>query len=158
MNRTQWLIALGFLVALVAGAVLGIAQDRARTRPEKDSWLATELNLSAQQQEQLRTIWETCHKSGRDHRERRETLARERDEQVRALLTEEQKPLYEAILAEYRAKTDALSEERSRAFKEATEKTKALLDSSQRIRYEEILKEREKDREQRRPDKPEASR
>lgn len=144
MNGARWLVVFGFVVALAAGAVLGVAQERARRAPAEGSWLAMQLNLTPEQQEQIRQVWsEVQSLSGREYRDRRAALAKERETQVRALLTDEQRSRFEEILAEYQRKVDALAAERERAVQAAIEKTKMLLDERQRAKYEQLLKERE---------------
>lgn len=144
MSRTRWLVVLGFMVALAAGAVLGVAQDRARHRAGEGSWLAAQLNLSEEQQEQIRQVWaEAMPRAGREHREAREALQRERDTRVREMLTEEQRAEFDAILAEHEEKLKGLSEERSRAVEAAQERTRQLLTEPQRAKYEELLRDRE---------------
>lgn len=145
MSRARWMLVFGFLVAMAAGAVLGVAQDRARHRPVEGSWLAAQLNLTEEQQEQIRKIWEEAMpRAGREHREVREALLRERDAQVREMLTEEQRAEFDAIVAEHTQKLKELSEERSRAIEAAEERTKRLLTPEQRVRYEELLREKER--------------
>ncbi len=161
MTKTRIIVIVGFLIAFGAGAVVGI-QLRAPTAakavptppPEQRSWLRTELGLNAEQNEQMKNIWETLHASGRGYEDRRHRLRDERDEAIAALLAPSVMGDYDRVLQEYTNKLAALAQERDKAFADAVEKTKAILSPEQRVKYEEFLKRREPDRGDRGPRGP----
>ena len=67
-------------------------------------------------------------------------LQKEREDAVKALLTQEQAARYEEVRQEYARKSAALSQERRKVFQEAVERTKLLLTESQRKKYDELLR------------------
>jgi len=157
MTRTRIIVIIGFLVAFGAGAVVGIQirpQPVAATiqqQPEQRSWLRTELGLTPEQNDKMKSIWEGLHASGRGYEERRRHLRDERDEAIAALLAPSVMGDYDRILADFSNKLAAMAQERDKAFSEAVEKTKAILTPEQRVKYEEFLKRREPDRGDRGP-------
>jgi Spy/CpxP family protein refolding chaperone len=153
MTKTRIIVIVGFLIAFGAGAVVGIqlrtAPVRAVEQPaqgQRPSWLRSELNLTAEQNEQMKNIWENLHNSGRGYEDRRHRLRDERDEAIAALLAPSVMGDYDRILQEYSNKLNALGQERDKAFAEAVEKTRKILTAEQRSKYEEFLKRREPDR------------
>jgi len=159
MTKTRIIVIVGFLIAFGAGAVVGIqlrspvvAQLPAPApQPEQRSWLRTELNLTTEQNDKMKSIWEGLHASGRGYEDRRRHLRDERDEAIAALLAPSVMGDYDRVLQEYTKKLDALAQERDKAFADAVEKTKAILTPEQRVKYEEFLKRREPDRGDRGP-------
>jgi Spy/CpxP family protein refolding chaperone len=149
---TKVVVTAGFLVAFAAGLVVGMKVCRTSasptTRPgHRGSWLATELDLTAQQQEQLSAIWsETARGGGRDGSDRRRQLARERDEAIAALVRTEDKARYDKILADYAEKTGAMELEWRGSYEASVERTKEILTPKQRARYDELLKQHRGDR------------
>ena len=153
MTKTRIIVVIGFVIAFVAGAVVGL---QLRTTPvqvtvqpvqgQRPSWLRSELNLSNEQNEQMKAIWEGLHNSGRSYEDRRHRLRDERDEAIAALLSPGVMGDYDRILADFSNKLTALAQERDKAFGEAVEKTKKILTPEQRTKYEEFLKRREPDR------------
>jgi len=143
MTRTKLILFACFCAVFAAGAAAGIAVGHVATRPRPGSWLGHELNLTAEQREQMRQIWSSAMKgSPQQDRERREALRKERDDAVKALLTDEQKAHYEKVMQTYSQQTAAMEAERRKAFEEAVERTKQILTESQRKKYEQMLQER----------------
>jgi Spy/CpxP family protein refolding chaperone len=142
MNKK--IITLGiiaFLLALGAGALLGVNIGRTVPPHGRHSWMAEELSLTPQQQGQMREIWsQAMQKTDPSFGERRHALLRERDEAIAELISPEQQAAYDKIIADYEIKKEALDQERSKTFQDAVERTKRILDDSQRRKYEEILK------------------
>jgi Spy/CpxP family protein refolding chaperone len=147
--KTKVIVIIGFFIAFVAGAVLGLQLRQPAVAhvnvPQREdrSWLRTELGLSPQQEEQMRDIWSNLHNSGRKHDERRRQLRDERDEAIAALLPASAMGDYDKVLAAYSDKMSQLSAERDKGFAEAVEKTKKILTPAQQTKYEEFLKRRE---------------
>jgi Spy/CpxP family protein refolding chaperone len=145
---TRLIVVVGFLTAFVAGLMLGamfrplpsVAQPLPpATRPDRESWLAQQLDLSPDQQQQMKQIWSDVSRRGRGPGDKRWQFRRERDEAIKALVPEGQKAAYDRIHADYEAKVDADEKENRAQFDRAVERTKALLTPDQQKKYEEIL-------------------
>ena len=151
---TKLVVIVGFLVSFAAGVMVGISAQRrsmidatsagATTRPSsRGGWIASELNLSPQQQEQLKQIWSEAAGQGRgDHDDRRRQLRRERDEGIAALIHEEDQARYDAVMKNYTDQLDAMDAQVKERFADAVRRTKEVLTPQQREKYEEILKRR----------------
>src|SRR3569623_1083241 len=98
MNRLKFLIACLFAISLGTGIVVGMGVARAPKSHARGSWLAEELNLTPSQSEEMKTIWSDVSRPSQGGFERRRQLQRERDDAVQALLTDEQKTAYAAVL------------------------------------------------------------
>lgn len=149
---TKLVVFVGFFVAFAAGFTVGLRPRPAvpppTTRPSRPGgWLAAELKLTPEQQEQLDRIWEDTAFRGRHEREdQRRTLIRERDEAIVGLIRPEDKPKYEALMQDYAQRLDALEDEWKVAFQAAVERTKEILTPEQRAKYEAIRERHESDR------------
>jgi Spy/CpxP family protein refolding chaperone len=157
MTKTRIIVIVGFMIAFGAGAVVGL-QLRAPSvvlatvpPPQQNSWLRTELGLSAEQNDQMKNIWESLHTGGRGYEDRRRQLRDQRDEAIAALLPPSVMGDYDKVLQEFSNKLTQLGQERDKAFQDAVEKTKKILTPEQRVKYEEFLKRREPDRGDRGP-------
>jgi Spy/CpxP family protein refolding chaperone len=140
MTKTKVILLVSFLLIFAAGTALGIWISGER-HPERRSWLVNELNLSSDQEEQMRKIWsEVMDTRGRQHGEQRAALAQKRDQDIAALLSDAQRTQYQAILQEYSRQMDALAQERRKAFEEAVERTKKILTPEQAAKYDELMK------------------
>jgi Spy/CpxP family protein refolding chaperone len=143
VTKAKAIMALAFLLSFAAGGAVGWIVGRAAPREPSGSRLARELGLTPEQSDKMRKIWtEVMQDSGRQFGERRQALQKQRDEAVRALLTEQQKPQYEEVTQDYTRKQAELSKEREKLFQTAVEKTKEILTPEQRVKYEELLKNR----------------
>jgi Spy/CpxP family protein refolding chaperone len=151
---TRLLVIIGFATAFAAGFVVG-REHRSKppvptTRPSRHGWLANELNLTPEQQKQLRAIWSTMEPGdGGSREDRRPLLTEERDKAIAGLVRPEDRSRYESILQDYAEKTAALKRERQAAFQAAVDRTKQILNPEQRKRYEELLQRHSSDRDQR---------
>jgi len=146
MTKIKAILIVSFLVTLAAGVAAGLAIANLYHRPHGPSWLTTELNLTPEQQDQMHKIWSEVMGSGTPQRgEQREALRQERDKAIVALLSQEQRARYDAILKDYAAKEATLSEQRKQAFEEAVRRTKEILTPEQATKYEELMqKQRER--------------
>src|SRR5438094_177204 len=122
---TKIVVAVGFLVAFAAGLMVGIESQQtsaASSSPAAPTskpsnhrpggWMASELNLTPQQQEQLDKIWsETAHSRMHDSDDRRRQLRTERDESILALIPADKKTGYDEVMAKYKEQTSALDHE-----------------------------------------------
>lgn len=147
-------VVAGFLVSFGAGLVVGLEARREgaaalpATRPSgPGGWLTAELDLTPQQQEQMKRIWsETARHGGREQDDRRRQIRKQRDDAIAALVRPEDRPVYEAALKTYSDQTGALEREWRAAYAGAVAQTKAILSPQQRSKYEEILRRREAER------------
>lgn len=149
---TKLIVILGFALSFGAGMVVGIGTQRASappppaTRPHGGpaGWLAAQLKLTPEQQQQLNKIWsEIAHRGGREQDERRRQLRRERDDAITALIRSEDRAAYDDILKNYDQQKSALDREWRAGFERAVEETMKILTPEQRARYEEIRKQRQ---------------
>ncbi len=145
-------IAFISLVAFAAGLAVGL-RPRAvtpapTTRPSRHGgWLAAELKLTPEQQEQMEKIWsETAFRGRHDREEQRRELARRRDQAIADLIRPEDKPKYEQALKAYSDQVEALDNESRLAFQAAVEQTKQILTPEQRTRYEQLRQHQESER------------
>jgi Spy/CpxP family protein refolding chaperone len=149
---TKLVVIIGFCVAFAAGLTVGRSRQWQAdtqqpgspsvpsTRPSRASFLASELNLNAQQQEQLKQIWSEAARGGRGESEkRRQQLREKRDADIEALIPAGDKANYQQVLSAYRAELDAMDREMRERFRNSVEETKKVLTPEQRAKYEEIL-------------------
>src|SRR5438552_1243603 len=144
------LLIVGFLVSFGAGVAIGPklwhdAVAMPATRPtNRGGWLTTELSLSPEQQEQMKTIWsDTAHRGGREQEDRRRQFRKERDDAIAALIKVEEKEKYDQVLKIYADRNAAMEREWRNSYLAAVERTKQILTPEQRRKYEELLKNRE---------------
>ena len=143
MNKKTTLIALvAFVLALGAGALLGLGVAQVRHLPRGRPPLSQELGLSSQQESQMKEIWSKVAQAGGGGRDRVRALAQERDEAVKNLIPAEQLAAYDKIMQDYKTKVEELNRERSQPYQEAVKRTKEILTESQRLKYDELLKRR----------------
>lgn len=142
ISKVIQVLVIVFIVALGSGIVIGKKFPMA-TKPDSHerSRLSDELKLNDDQREKMRNIWQEVVRGGSRQGgfDRRRQLAKERDEAIAAIMTKEQKPAYDAVLATYSQQVAELSKEREATFQKAVEQTKAILDPGQRAKYEELL-------------------
>ncbi len=109
------------------------------------SYLSTQLALTADQQAQMKQIWESSMRDGmRQHDEKRRELRKQREEAIVALIAPEQKSEYEAVLQRYTDGNANLEKEMRSNFERAVEATKEILNPEQRLKYEKMLEDRQK--------------
>ena len=83
MTKTKVIVFISFALVLAAGAAIGLVAERALHRPRRPFEPFSELDLSAQQKEQMREIWsEPPERPGPAAFERREEIEREREEAI----------------------------------------------------------------------------
>jgi len=153
-SRSKLTLVTTFTLALGAGLVVGIAAAKRGaaasllTKPGTPQTThsrstAADLNLTAQQQEQVKGIWASVTQGPvKTLAEKRKSLQKERDDAVNRLFTSEQKVEYDRIQAEYASKSEKLNKDRQQHFDAAVEQVKRILNDTQRQKYEQMLKER----------------
>jgi Spy/CpxP family protein refolding chaperone len=144
------LLIIGFVMAFGAGLLIGpkLRQEAAAapaTRPARPGgWLTTELNLTPDQQEQMKKIWsETAHRGNREQEDRRRQFRKERDDAIAALISPGDKEKFDQVLKTYAEHNAAMDREWRNSYLAAVERTKQILTVEQRQKYEELLKNRE---------------
>ncbi|HZZ43513.1 MAG TPA: hypothetical protein VFE58_11295, partial [Tepidisphaeraceae bacterium] len=151
MKQWKLLVALAMCLAFIAGAVIGLGRSRLQQQNSVDILdhgpgggppeihLSEELNLSSQQRQQMRDIWESLMQDGPRLDQQRWDLEKNYRDEAQSLLTPDQKQKYDSIQAEYQQASKKLDTERHQNFTAAVEKTKALLTPDQRQKYDQIL-------------------
>jgi hypothetical protein len=136
-------IGAGIVAGMVAARLGGHSQsgDAAATaeRAAADS-LSEQLGLSEEQAQQMRGIWENVREQVRSSYTDAEKLQRSRDDELVALLNQEQKAKFEKISRSYSDKFAQLRHKRDESFASAVEQTRNLLSEEQRQKYDEILR------------------
>jgi len=149
MKNARILLAGVMVVVLAAGVVAGMLASRLpasgageTAAGDRRSALEEELGLTPKQREEMRRIWENvrdqvndCDRAGRD-------LPRQRDNEIIAMLTDEQKVKFEKIAKDYHQREIALKQEREGAFGEGVNKTNEILTKPQQEKYSQIIKAR----------------
>jgi Spy/CpxP family protein refolding chaperone len=146
MSRVKIIIMFAFVLAMFAGVAVGMLGARMPASREPRSWLADELNLSSDQRDQMRAVWQDVSKNRQTDWERRRALDKERTEAVLALLSDEQKARYDKINQDFTVKMQEMSKQREQAFADAQERTKAILTEEQRVKYEQLMQKRREEK------------
>jgi len=141
MTKVKAILIVSFLVTFAAGTATGLLVAHLDHRRGGPSWLETELDLTSQQREQMHNIWsEVMGSMMRQRSEQSKALRQERDQAILALLTEDQRTRYDAILKDYARKDAEMSDQRKQAFEEAVKRTKEILTPEQAGKYEELMR------------------
>ena len=145
----KFLLILGFAVAFGAGLVIGLehrnpVQEPAASQPTSrggggPGFLRSELNLTPEQQQQMKEIWDTVHKKSREQEAMRGQIKRERDEQIAALIRPEDKDKYNDILKTYSERQEAIGRQIQAAFQSAVAQTEQILSPEQLKKYKQIM-------------------
>jgi Spy/CpxP family protein refolding chaperone len=140
MSRLHILIISLFTVALGTGIVVGMGMTRAPAARDGRSWLTDQLNLTPEQSQQMKAVWENVRGSSKPRNDARMQYRKERDDALQALLTPEQKAAYAKLVEHYNAEIAELNRQQEAEFQAAAERTKKILNEQQRARYDELLK------------------
>jgi Spy/CpxP family protein refolding chaperone len=132
-------------LVLCAGVVLGRlwAQLPARM-PEHGqgpSWIADQLDLTAEQRQQMDAVWAQTKSKLDQSGDQRHEADKQRDAAVMALLTTPQQTAYEKIMSDYHGKRTELDKQREGLIQDAEASSRALLDDSQKARWDELTKQ-----------------
>jgi Spy/CpxP family protein refolding chaperone len=154
---TKLVVALGFCIAFAAGMVVGMTQaKRAMVATTVNNppttqrgghrggspggFLAAELNLTPQQQQQMERIWsETAQRNREESDKRRTTLRTQRDEAIAVLIGPELMGKYDEILKHYRDQQADLDREMRANFESAVKQTEEILTPEQQSKYKALL-------------------
>jgi Spy/CpxP family protein refolding chaperone len=160
---TRLVVIIGFCVAFAAGLTVGLAKrgnveqstapaaPTSRSSHRGSSFLASELSLTPDQQEQLKKIWEPSRGGRDEHERRRRELREKRDGAVEALIRDEDKAKFQQAMDDYRKGQEALDREMREGFRSKVEATKKILTPEQTVKYEEFLSRRDWGRDRERP-------
>jgi Spy/CpxP family protein refolding chaperone len=150
--RISLLLVLLFLLTLTAGLVTGrLVARQSAPRPampriglgiglRSGSPLSDELQLTADQRDEMRLIWEDARDAARSCATDADRIEREHSDRLNALLTPDQKKQYQRLSEEDHAKIVALDARRKAAFRKAVDRTKGMLHADQWQAYEQIIK------------------
>jgi hypothetical protein len=131
-----------FSSAFAAGISVGRLMERSARPVPPPIFLLNALNLTADQQAKVHVIWADVAKTRATNHCNREQLRSQRDDEIRATLSEDQKKQFTEIQNRYNARQDATNQSWQRAEDDAIEQTKQILNEEQRQTFETLLKER----------------
>jgi hypothetical protein len=142
--RLRIIFSAAFALALIAGAAAGVLATRFASQSTVVPGVTTldDLQLSSDQRDRIKQIWENVRDQSEDLYKRAEALQREHDDKVFKLLTPEQQKQYKQIYDQDRDTYARLMAERQATVKKAVNDTKNLLSDTQRQKYDVILKNR----------------
>ena len=155
MTKAKLILIIAFVVTLAAGVVAGFTLRMWSHRPHRPFVgegprgpgaaaphnRFPDLTLTEEQDAKMKEIWDAVMRESRENQgKQHQAFQKQRDEAIRAILTEEQKVKYDEVLKDYAGKMAELGKAREKAFQEAVEKTKLILNAEQRKKYEEWLK------------------
>jgi Spy/CpxP family protein refolding chaperone len=137
-------LVLAYVLALAAGTTSGVLAERLRA-PNNDNAaapLAVQLQLTDDQRDRMRQMWEQAQQTVDDCYKQAQSIERERDQALVDLLTDEQKAKFAPMDKAYAEQFAALAARRTEAFEDAFDKTEQLLSSDQKTKYEQIVRDR----------------
>jgi Spy/CpxP family protein refolding chaperone len=150
IHKLKVVLIAASILALGAGVFAGMAVSRlpissstgsANLPPDRAS-IADELRLTDGQRDQMRSIWEDVRSNVHDTLDRAQTIQRDRDAAVVAMLTDSQKAKYAALTQEAAEKFAALGAQRHQAFHDGVDQTRKILNDAQRETYDRIIRDR----------------
>jgi Spy/CpxP family protein refolding chaperone len=151
IHRLKLILIAASILALGAGVFAGMAVSRipastvveAPIAPPPDhASIADSLGLTDAQRDQMRSIWEGVRTNVHQTFQEAQTIQKERDDAVVAMLTDSQKARYAALTQQAAEKFAALSSQRDQAFRDGVEKTRKILTDTQRQTYDHIIQDR----------------
>jgi Spy/CpxP family protein refolding chaperone len=147
MTKLKVLAGIALLLAYAAGIATGwagytLAGEAPPPPRDRGSWLSHELGLSPEQKEHMERIW--SREARGDDRSSVRDLYDARNNEVRAMLTEEQKVKFDAIYRAFEEKREAVFAERRARHQKSVEETMAILNPEQQAKYRTIVEDLEK--------------
>ena len=148
-HKLKMVLIAASILALGAGVFAGMAVSRLpvssapaiNVSADKAS-IADELQLTDDQRDQMRAIWEGVRSNVHSTLDRAQEIQRDRDAAVVKMLTDSQKAQYAALTREAAEKFAALSSQRDQAFHDGVDKTRKILNDAQRETYDRIIRDR----------------
>lgn len=144
-QRLRIIFSAAFALALIAGVAAGVLATRfiGRSAPiSASSNTLDDLDLSSQQRDQIKLIWEQVLDRSDDLYRRARDLQQNHENKIVKLLTPDQQKQYSEIYNQDRETYSRLLAQRQEAIKKAINDTRTLLSESQRQKYDVILKSR----------------
>lgn len=147
MTKLKFLAGLALCLAYVAGIATGwagftLAGEKSPPPRDRGSWLSHELQLSPDQKTQMEAIW--SKEAMGDDRARVRELYDQRNNEVRAILSEDQKKTFDEIYRVSEEKREAVYSERRLRHQKAVDETMAILDPKQQEKYRKIVEDLDK--------------
>jgi len=150
-KRFEIILILVTVLSLGAGLMAGLLTSRLPASPATQpvptvsnpldhTPLVQELNLTAEQREQMKQIWESAKSGALRTYTDAENLQKDRDDAILQILSEEQKAQFQKIAKDYASRYSELQSSRNKVFDQAVAKTLELLNDTQRAKYREILR------------------
>jgi hypothetical protein len=142
--KASAMLILAYVLALAAGTTSGVLAERLRSSAPVAATapLAAQLQLTPDQCEQIRAVWEgvsqildTCYVEA-------QTVQQQRDQLMYGLLTDDQKAKFAIMDKDCAQQFAALLARRQAAFNDGLTRTEAMLTDSQRAKYAEIIHDR----------------
>jgi Spy/CpxP family protein refolding chaperone len=112
---------------------------------ERTSWLADQLNLSADQRQKMDSIWSDTRQKMEKMGEARRGLAADRDKSIVALLNPQQRTAYDKVYDDFRNRREQVDKDRQNLIDDATQRSKLLLDDNQKKEWD-VLTRRMRER------------
>ncbi len=139
MKKTAIILSLAFVLVFVAGFAVGTVSQQ-RNKPPKDfgAFLAEKLDLTAEQQAQMKAIWSNAMKRDTSGRDQYKQLRDQRDAAINTLLGPSQMTEYQAIMDTYREQFNKLRQSRRDAIDKAVEQTRKMLTPKQLEIYDKM--------------------
>lgn len=149
MTKARLMTTAAFVLAFAAGVLTGslVRDVESSTAGPRSgpSRLSEELGLSTEQQAQLRDVWsKIAEEFEHADRDKFRSISAEKDERVRAMLSEEQRAAYDQIMAEFREQRNALEDTKRARHDAAVAATMAILSDEQKTKYQKLLDEQKK--------------
>ena len=148
MTRIRIAVILGFALAFVAGASVGMLAvwpgEATAAKSGRGPDLAAQLGLTSKQRTEMHAIWsEFVAGQDKEFRDRKRALWQEKDEAFEGLLTDEQRLEYDAICADCDSRMREMDEKWQEVIQQAVERTKAILTPEQVKKYDEFRASRQ---------------
>ncbi len=148
-NRIEILLVGIAFLALSAGVVAGMLVKRlpgtsakSELTPAASMSLSEQLQLTPQQRKQMRVIWEPIRNEIQQCFRQANDLQHQRDDDIVALLNDQQKAQFEKLSKKYADRYAKLDAKRERTFQDAVERTRKILNDTQRAQYDKIIADR----------------
>jgi Spy/CpxP family protein refolding chaperone len=142
--KASVVLILAYILALAAGTTSGLLAGRLRghSGAAPSTPLAEQLQLTPDQSEQIRYVWETVSQTVDSCFQQAQAIQQQRDQALYNELTDDQKARFAIIDQGYAKQFAALMAQRQQAFRDGLARTEAMLDDSQRVKYEQIVRQR----------------
>jgi Spy/CpxP family protein refolding chaperone len=150
IGKNLLILILAFLTVFGAGVVVEHVWRHVADTDHHDSFLKYQLNLTQQQTDQMRKIFDDAMSHSRETFDaRRRDLVKERDDAIRALIPATNQQHLDQILADFTTKMGQLDSDRRLVFVAAHDRIKReVLTADQAVKFDELTKQHEEQRQQ----------